>query len=284
MSGILTLSAEEYHADKVGDRPSLSASIARILISESPAHAYAAHPKLNPAWAPIVDPKFDIGNTVHQLLLDEQARVEVIHYENWTTNDAKLCRDIARAAGKTPLLAKDWARATEIADAIREQVAGLEVTPSLLSDGLPEQTLVWEENGIACKARLDWLRDDRTAIDDIKTTSRSANPETWSRTIFGLGYDVQASFYQRAVKAVTGADAEFRLLVVETAPPYALSVIGLSPAALALANDKVDWALATWARCLEANEWPAYAKQVAYADLPSWEETRWLQREALEAA
>lgn len=278
--------AEEYHSDaiSVDDRPSLSASIAKILVAESPAHAYAAHPKLNPAWAPADEQKFDLGTVVHQLLLDEHARVEVIHFDSWRTAEAKQCRDVARAAGKTPLLAADWARATEIADAIRGQVAGLDVQPPLLTDGKPEQTLVWEENGVACKARLDWLRDDRAAIDDIKTTSRSANPDTWSRTVFSMGYDIQAAFYLRGVKAVTGSEPDFRLVVCETDPPYALSVIGMTPGALELANAKVDWALATWKRCLADDVWPGYAKQVAYAVMPSYEESRWLEKEAREVA
>lgn len=285
MSGdILTVSAETYHADQLAVAPMLSASIAKILVAESPAHACAAHPKLNPAWAPAEEKKFDLGRVVHQLLLDEHTSVEVIHYENWTTKDAKLCAEVARAAGKTPLLAKDWARATEIADAIRAQVAGLDVDPPILTDGRPEQTLVWEENGVACKARLDWLRDDHAAIDDIKTTSRSANPDTWSRTVFSMGYDVQAAFYLRGVKAVTGAEPEFRLVVCETDPPYALSVIGMTPGALELANAKVDWAIALWKRCLADDEWPGYPKQVAYAVMPSWEETRWFEKEARDVA
>lgn len=285
MSGdILTVSAETYHADQLAAVPMLSASIAKILLSESPAHAYAAHPKLNSAWAPVEEAKFDLGTVVHQLLLEEHARVEVIHFDSWRTKESQQCAEVARAQGRTPLLAKDWARATEIADAIRQQVAGLDVEPPILTDGKPEQTLVWEENGVACKARLDWLRDDRTAIDDIKTTSRSANPDTWSRTVFSMGYDVQAAFYLRGVKAVTGAEPEFRLVVCETDPPYALSVIGMTPGALELANAKVDWALASWKRCLEADSWPGYPKQVAYAVVPSWEETRWLEKEAREVA
>lgn len=281
---ISSISAAQYHADIMADRPTLSSSIARILIAESPAHAYANHPRLNSAYAPPVEQKFDIGTVVHQLLLDENARVEVIHFDSWRTKESQQCADAARAAGKTPLLAKDWARAQEIADAIRVQVAGLDVDPPLLTDGQPEQTLTWEENGVACRARLDWLRDDRAAIDDIKTTSKSASPDTWSRTVFSMGYDVQAAFYLRGVKAVTGAEPEFRLAVCETSPPYALAVIGMSPAALALANDKLDWALGVWQKCLADDSWPGYAKRVAYAVPPSWEETRWLEKEAREVA
>lgn len=284
MSGVVTLSADDYHADKLGDVPSLSSSIARILIAESPAHAYARHPRLNPAYEPPVEQKFDMGTVVHQLLLDEQAAVEVVHFDSWRTNEAKQCAEVARAQGRTPLLAKDWERAQEIADAIRGQVAGLDVDPPLLTDGKPEQTLIWEENGVACRARLDWLRDDRAACDDVKTTSRSANPETWSRTLFNLGYDVQAAMYLRGIKAVTGVEAEFRLVICETAPPYALSVMGLAPDALAIANKKLDYAIAKWKRCLHDDVWPAYPKQIAYAELPPWGEAQWLERELEEAA
>lgn len=286
MSGsVRQMSAEEYHSDFVqADLPTLSASIARILIAESPKHAWTAHPKLNPDYEPLVAEKFDIGRCAHSLLLEGEASVAVIDAPDWRTNAAKEQRDAARVAGQTPLLAKDWSTVERMCEAMKTQIGVLEVDPPLFCDGKAEQTLVWDEHDVPCKARLDWLRDDRSAIDDMKTTSKSANPETWSRTIFNIGYDVQAAFYLRGLMAVTGAAAEFRLAVVETSPPYALSVISLAPAALELANAKVDWAIATWRRCLEQDEWPAYQTRVAYAEMPSWEETRWLQREAQEAA
>src|SRR5689334_23413702 len=43
-------------------------------------------------------------------------------------------------------------------------------------------------------------------------------------------------------------------------------------------EDKVKYALRLWRECLEADEWPGYAQQVAYAELPAWEESRWLAR------
>ena len=45
--GIYGMSEDCYHADPA-DAPSLSASIAKILIAETPLHAWTAHPKLNP--------------------------------------------------------------------------------------------------------------------------------------------------------------------------------------------------------------------------------------------
>ena len=285
MNDILDLSAEDYHSDQVAaDTVTLSASIARILIAESPAHARAAHPRLNPDWEPSHDEKFDVGTIAHSLLLEGEAAVVVIDAPDWRTKAAQEQRDEAYDAGQTPVLLKNWAAVERMVDAVQSQVAALPVDPPLFADGKPERSLIWDENGVACRARLDWLRDDLAAIDDLKTTSRSANPDGWSRTIFNIGYDVQLAFYLRGLKAVTGAEAEFRFVVVETSPPYALSVMSLAPGALELANAKVDWALATWKRCLETDTWPAYPTRVAYAEAPSWEETRWLEKEAREVA
>lgn len=281
---VLSISAAKYHQGNLADVPMLSASIARILIAQSPKHAWTAHPKLNPDYEPTVAEKFDVGTCAHSILLEGEASVVVVDAPDWRTNAAKDERDAARAAGQTPLLLKDFAAVERMCEAVKAQLGALAVTPPLFTDGKPEQTLVWDEDGVGCKARLDWLRDDRAAIDDLKTTTRSANPETFSRTIFSTGYEVQAAWYLRGLKAVTGADAEFRFVVAETSPPYAVSVLSLAPSALELANAKVDWALATWRRCLEQDNWPAYPTRVAYAEPPGWAEAQWMAFEGREVA
>lgn len=176
--GIHTLSAADYHRDLIDDkRPSLSASIAHILTTSSPKHAWTAHPKLNPDWQPREEEKFDIGKAAHALLLEGEAAVRVIPFDDWRTNAAKDEREAARAEGRIPLLAKHWEGVEAMRAAAYGQLEGLDVQPTLFTDGKPEQTLVWEDNGVLCRARLDWLRTDLTAIDDLKTTSASANPE-----------------------------------------------------------------------------------------------------------
>lgn len=282
--GIYELGSEMYHADPC-ETPSLSASVANILLQRSPAHARAAHPKLNPAFARTEEQKFDIGTVAHALLLQGIEIAEVLAFPDYKTNAAKEARDLARSHRRVPLLSKHAHDVTEMVVAVKEQLAALELAPPLFTDGQPEQTLVWEEAGVPCRARLDWLRDDHTAIDDLKTTSRSANPETWCRsTLWGIGADVQAAFYLRGITAVTGTfvPPAFRWAVAETSPPYAVSVVSLSPAALELANAKVDWALATWKRCLETDCWPGYPTEVAYAEPLPWMEAAWLEREERE--
>lgn len=280
---LLTLTSDAYHADELGDTPTLSSSIAKLLIDASPAHAKAAHPKLNPNHAPDDDSKFDMGTCVHALLLQGDTVFDRLAYPDWRTTAAKEAREECRRHGRIPLLMKDADRVDEMCDAVRTQIAALDVDPLPFTDGTPEVTIAWEEQGVACRARLDWLHASTLFVYDLKTTSRYANPEAWQRgPLYDHGADLQAALYLRGVKAVTGADARWRWIVVETQPPYALSVVAPTAAVLAIGDAKVDLALAKWKRCLETGEWPAYPRTVVQADLPAWIESRWLEKEARE--
>jgi hypothetical protein len=243
-----------------------------------------AHPKLNPDFVRQEEERFDIGTAAHALLLSGITAVEVLDAPDWRTKAAKEWRDAVRADGRIPLLAKHWGAVQAMAQAATEQLVAHEADPPLFNDGKPEQTLVWEEpGGVLCRARIDWLRDDLDAIDDYKTTSASADPEKWTRSMFTSGYDVQAAFYLRGLEALAGVDeAQMRFVVQETFPPYALSVVAPGPAALAIGRKKVDFAINVWRRCLERDEWPAYPRQVCWAELPPWEEERWLSKETRE--
>lgn len=284
MTGILDIDAADYHADKITDAPTLSASIAKILIAQSPAHAYAAHPRLNPAYQRDDDPKFDIGNVFHAVFLEGRDIVEPLAFPDWRTTIAKGMREEARAAGKIPLLVAQWQEVQAMLEAVRAQLPGLDVQPAMFEAGKPEQAVTWTDKGVQCRALVDWLRDDFTAIHDIKTTARSANPETWTRTMFQIGGDVQAVMNKRGVRAVTGVDPDFVFLVCETQPPYAVKPVRLASSALAVAEDKVDWALRTWAACLESGVWPAYDGSVYEAEVLPWDEARWIEKTWEEAA
>lgn len=281
---ILNVSDAAYHADEVADAPSLSASIANLLITKSPAHAKAAHPKLNPDFERKPEDKFDLGSAVHSLLLEGKDAVYVCQFDSWRTNDAKETREYARSIGKIPLLAHEWLAVQPMFAAIREQLDQHHVDPTPFTAGKPEQTLVWEEGGVTLKARLDWLHDDRSATDNLKTTKASAEPRAWTRTCLGMGADVQAAFYLRGARHY-GWDLSYRWVVVEVTPPFALSVCTPDSVMLDIANDKVDRAIALWRQCLANDRWPAYTTDVARLEPPAYAEAAWLERrEDLEAA
>lgn len=276
-AGVYQMSAEAYHSDPCSE-PSLSSSIAKLLCQSSPAHARQAHPRLNPWAVEEDDEKFDVGTAAHAILLEGVNAVAIIDAKDWRTNAAKDLRDKARAAGKIPLLEKVWDDVDAMVRSTRAQLDAHEDGVEMFHGGQAEQTLIWQEDGgIWCRARLDYLRPGN--IDDYKSTKASANPDVLSRTLFGNGWDIQAAFYLRGLKAVTGVDGMFRFACQETYAPYALSVVALGPDAMILAEKKIIYALDLWRECLKKNRWPAYPLKTAYASLPPWIESAWLQKE-----
>lgn len=275
--GIVQMRAAAYHADPCPS-PSLSASIAHILLTQSPRHAWTAHPKLNPSAVHEESEQFDLGTAAHAYLLEGESNIVLIDAADYRKAETRVIRDQARREGKIPILRHRWDDVRAMATRARSQLAAQEY-PEPLTAGKAEQTLIWQEGDLWCRARLDWLHDDHTVIDDYKTTGGSAEPAAWIRgSLFANGYDLQAAWYARGVKALTQEEATFRFVVQENYPPYALSVVALGPDVLALAAQKVETALRLWRECLATNAWPGYPTRTCWAELPPWEEQRWAQR------
>ncbi len=276
--GIYTVDSATYHADALGaDAPMLSASIACILLRKSPLHAHAAHPKLG--GVPSEESEmFDLGTAAHALILEgSEDRYAVVEANDWRTNAAKDARDKARAAGKTPILLRQVEDVRSMARRVRANLAQFEEAPAPLTAGKPEQTLVWNDGGVWCKARVDWLHDDMMTIDDLKTGAVSAKPEAWTRTVYGRGGDLQAAFYLRGLAALGYPSAAFRWIVAENTYPYATSVIALSPEGLAHAHAQIEDAIQTWKRCLDTDTWPGYPTRTCYVDPPAWALAQYLE-------
>ena len=267
---LLDLTSDEYHADPAPE-PSLNSTTARILLNRTPAHAKAQHPRLSDVpLEPRTSDAMDMGTAVHQLLLRDD-RIDVGIFKDYRTKEAQTWRDLIRDVGRIPMLTHQWERANNIADAVRDQMRGLP-KPTPFTAGTPEATITWQDVGEAwCRARLDWLRDDLECIDDLKCTSRTADPQVWVRQLFNYGYDVQAAMYVRGVEKLHGVRPRFRWVVAETTPPYAVQVVELSDQAMAAASVKVDAALSIWNECMDGNRWPAYAPEVHVAEIPGWQ-------------
>lgn len=286
--GIYQMTMDTYQSDPC-IVPSLSSGIARTLLADSARHAWFAHPRLNAAVEREEREIFDLGNAAHAYLLEGESNFAIIEAKDWRTKVAQEARDSARLEGKTPLLAHRWADVQAMATAAREQLAAHNAAPTPFTNGKPEQVLIWCEGDVWCRARLDWLHADGITIDDYKSTGGSANPDVWTRALFNAGLDIQEAFYRRGLAAVGKRvipgrrTPAFRFIVQENYDPFALSVVALAPDAQALADRKVARALELWAWCRERDRWPGYPASICYADLPPWEEPRFMERELREA-
>ena len=273
--GLYDMDFSTYLADPC-PRPSLNASTAGVLLNKSPRHAWMKHSRLNPNYVSTNAPYFDLGKVAHALLLEGEERVVIIDASDWRTKAAKEARDEAYARGETPLLAHQFEEVKAMVDAAKAQLLDHKDLPPL-SDGEAEKTIVFQVDGIWCRCRTDWisaLQAEEIEVIDYKTTTNS-HPDAFTRSIYKFGYDVGEAFYRLGVKTLFGVEPRYRFVAQETEPPYALSVIELTPAAKAMGDAKVSHALDIWRRCLGTDKWPGYPAQTAYVSAPAYEAMRW---------
>lgn len=275
------MTIDEYVRDPAPE-PSLSASIAHKLLSRSARHAWLAHPRLNPTWAPDEPtPESDLGTAIHAMLLeDDSSRIAVIEAPDWRKRDAQDARDDARMRGKTPLLVHRYQEARVIVEAAKRAIMHAPEIKRAFDAGKPEQTIVWQEGESYCRTRPDWLCDDYRLAIDLKTTSGSAEPDAWARgQLLTMGYDIQGAFALRAIKRQhQPRSCSVVFMVVETDPPYAVSFVGLSPEFEAFAEQKRARAVELWKHCRETDRWPSYPPRVCWAEPPVYALTRWEER------
>lgn len=265
-----------YHGD-CAPEPSLSASVAKILLEKSPRHAHYAHPRLGPGLPPkSTDRPMDIGNAVHRHILGAGRKVIVLPFKDYKSGDAQKSRAACYANDETPILEADNRKVEEMVKAAREQLAETEIA-GILDDGEPEMTMVWRDGPVWCRSRIDFLpravRDGgHVIVPDVKTTGSSAHPDEFMSTAFNQQYDIQAAMYERGLRKVIPSirSVRFVLIAIEQDPPYGLSVVYFDGEGAAQAEVEVDLAIKTWGECLKSGVWPGYPRRLTPISKPGW--------------
>lgn len=265
--GIHIMPMAQYLADPC-EQPSLSAGIARTLLSQSPLHAKWQHPRLSPNYREREETKFDIGTAAHSLILEGDDKVCVCEFNDWRTKAAQEMREQARGNGLVPLLAKHYHAVKEMVGVARDFMAKCEIS-SLIKSAEAERTCIAKEGDIFLRARPDLLSQDRKVLVNYKTTENAA-PETFCRQISRMGYDMDAVFYERVMKNLGHRSEQF-FIAQEVSPPYACSLTGLDNASREIAQGKVDLAIAVWAKCMSTGNWNGYPTRIHYTMPTSWE-------------
>ena len=286
---IEAMPAKTYHADPApklipGCKASLSRSIAVTLLQRSPLHAWTEHPKLNPKYEPEDSTKFDLGTVAHKALLEmqssddpEKAGICVLHFDDYRKKEAQEARNYAIEDSLLPVLGRQWEDVQEMVKSARLFLQRSELA-GIFTGAKTEVTLIWQQANAWLRARPDLISADEMVMLDYKTTE-SAEPNAWSRWVMGAtGADIQAAFYLSGYMLTRKKSPRFVNLLQETKPPYACSLVGLSPADLALAQDKVLAAVELWEQCLRTNSWPSYSGRVHWIERPAFVEADWAQR------
>jgi hypothetical protein len=235
------VSEAAYHADPAPE-PSLSASIAGLLIKRSPRHAFQAHPRLNPKWrAKDTSQEMDDGRVLHAMLLRSDSPVVEVHEDDWRTNRAKDAKAEARAAGKVAVLSRRLPGLATIAEAARKELEQHHDCQDMFQDADAEVVGIWQEDdGSYCRLRIDWLaKDPRQPAYDFKFTTTSAAPDAYERTIWNE-HALRTAFYRRGLEQLRGWAPAYRFVVIETAPPYGVSVFECARDVQAFGEDQLE--------------------------------------------
>lgn len=177
-------------------------------------------------------------------------------------------RELHDSGGRMVVDARTWARAQEIAEAVRRHPTAAPLVD--LTDHQVSMLWIDPETGIALKGRLDLVRPGEYLADLKTCRAGAASPRQWARHAAGLAYHYQAAVYSDGWAALTGEALPWIWLAVETEPPYQLAVHQAADAWIWRGRDAYRSALRLYAHCLDTGEWPGYPEDPQLCEPPPW--------------
>lgn len=283
--------ASRYHADPA-EHPSLSSSVAKIIIEKSPLHAWHAHPRLglleNDAESDPTRPK-EIGTAVHKLILGRGAEVLILPAEDFKKQATRDARAEAYAAGYAPILEPDAKKAATMSEAFERQIARIPGCEGFLDARTEVVAIVKDVTGAHLRCMVDALEihDTHAVIWDVKTGDQSGAPQGVGRRIGNMDFDLSAAFYIRVLAQLLPHLAGriiFRWAFIENDAPHLLTVVELDNTGLEIGKKKASAAIRIWNRCRETNVWPGYPSKIITAEYPAYSESAWCTREEFDPA
>jgi hypothetical protein len=281
------MSSEDYFADPC-ETPSLSQSLCKILIEQSPLHAKMAHPRLadpidgdEEATEPYVKAQA-IGNAAHAIMIRRGKKLSIIDHPNFMTKAAKEDKAVALAADAEPILRKHYNVAQLMAGAASDQLRKIPDCEAAFYEGHGEAVIANCEDGQWLRSMIDWISPDLREVWDYKTSGMSASPYNTGKMMASAGWHLQAAMHERILDAIDPEGAgrrKFRYVCQENEAPFALTVNEIGESALTIGRKQIDYAISAWRRCVETNIWPAYPLRIIRPELPAWAETSWVNRE-----
>jgi hypothetical protein len=277
----------EAYRDDPCPEPSLNASVAKLCLNESLAHAASAHPKLT-VEEPDEDEEdeetkkaptraMDIGSAAHVLSFGVGSDISLIHAPNWKKKADQKAKKAAYEAGEIPLLPKELRRAKAMA-----AISGPIIQDLLAGSLVAEAMIVWQDpEGYWYRSLIDRMRADARVIIDYKTTELSVAPEAAKKLVYTSGAYFQEGFYRRGLDILDPGGAgrrRFLFLYQEQRKPHTPCLVEASEAGRSLADEQVELAINVWKRGVVTKEWPGHPLGPHVASPPDWMINAWVKR------
>lgn len=274
--GVYTMPAGDYHADPV-EGGSLSSTGARRLLDTCPAkfHYERTH-------RPAPTEAMTFGHAAHKMVLGEGPTVIVVEADDWRTKAAKEAKADALEAGLIPMLRKDMAVVSAMAEALTaDPIAGRLLAAARAARR--EAVLVWRcrATGINCRAMVDILPDEATpgvfTLLDYKTCE-GADLDSIERSVWNYGYHIQEHTYLDGVKTLGLADKpEMAFIFQERTPPYLVRAVYLDMTAKDAGAFYTRQSRQIYRDCTESGVWPGYDDDLTRVSIPPWAQNRYYQ-------
>lgn len=241
----------EYHA-----LPYVSASLIKKAL-RSPAHAWLS---LNQKFLPT--PAMELGTLIHQAILEPAVFAETVH----VTDAERMTKSVKESAPGKKVIKQD------LYDSIRGASNAVMTHPiaSELLQGHSEFVVLFERNGIRCKAKIDHYC--MSAIVDLKTTrDAGATPKNFLGTVIDLDYHTQLAWYKIALAEAEMYCDSVAIIAVETTYPFAVNVFEVDQDLLAIGHRRALRGFETAASVLEMRTLPeVYPARVNVLSPPAW--------------
>lgn len=234
------------------------------MMSKSPMHYWQA---VQRGWDPSLSQR--VGTGTHALLFNQPWTV-------WTGsgNGKKPVRNggpwdaFRRAnADKCIMSIGEYRKSRAISEAIKRKERAMELLTG--TGTVREQQVAWKCLDRNCSSRPD-VRAPGYVVD-LKT-DKCAEPSRFARTGRWYGYHAQLAFYLDAVVASgLGTPDKAYIVVVESAPPYPVTVLRLTERAIDIGRRMCRLWLEQVLACEDEEYWPGYLESDAEFDIPDEE-------------
>jgi hypothetical protein len=267
------LPGARYYQYSDGTRPLISPSVAKLIVGQSPRHAWWVHPQLGGRKSRHTA-AMGRGTLLHQLVLGAGDSVVVLRYDSYRSKAAQQERDSVRATGATPVLEREYDEAKAAAVAVTEELTEL----GFSFRGSSEVAAYWTEESshgeVGCCCRMDHLDGD--TILDLKFVS-SAKPDECFRHMHKFGADIQGAANVAALETLRpelAGRVRMVFLFVELSDDGPLCITPVSWGGTMAEMGQMRWnrATAIWANLLGSgsSQWPAYVTTTVQAEAPPY--------------
>ncbi len=212
IEGMFTVKDDEYWT-KAG----ISNSSFRLL-SESAIHLENEHLFRLSGGA------FTFGSALHTLILEPEEfdrRFVVEDFEGADLNKNSNAYKDAKRQWESGIGKRDVLDKSQMVQ-LKRMVANVEaIAGPLLKNGVAERAIFAEINGVQCKGKFDYYREDKGILIDVKTTQ---SIRKFPLSMIDYNYVTQCAFYTDIMKSIGKPVNAFVFILVETTAPYMVRI------------------------------------------------------------